>query len=108
VGDLEQASITVNKLLISDEAEITDSGFTWVLPDLAIDSPWCRERTKNLQDAATKCFGEDPTEVIREGLIALEHHRSNYAAAHPDPKHLQLLWWEFHPNIGRRYATEAR
>ena len=97
VGDLEQAFITVNKLLISDESENPDSDFTWVPPDLAIDSPWFRERTKNLQDAATKCFGEDPTAVIEEGLIALEHHRSNYTATHPDPKHLQLLWWEFPP-----------
>jgi hypothetical protein len=35
--------------------------------------------------------------VIKDGMRALEHHRSNYTATHPEPKHLQLLWWEFPP-----------
>jgi hypothetical protein len=33
--------------------------------------------------------------VIDEGLEALRIHRRNYNADGPDPKQLQLLWWEF-------------
>jgi hypothetical protein len=65
------AFITVNKSLITDKPEIPDSDFAWVPPDLAIDSPWFGEWTKNLKDAAATCFGEDPTSVIEEGLTAL-------------------------------------
>jgi hypothetical protein len=61
---------------------------------------WHKQRVANLRQAALKChkdWGEDTNEVIAAGMRALDHHRSNYTATHPEPKHLQLLWCEFPP-----------
>ena len=35
--------------------------------------------------------------MIEEGLVMMRHHRSNYTTTHPDPHHLQILWWMFPP-----------
>jgi hypothetical protein len=43
---------------------------------------------------AASCY-PDPDKLIRDGIRMLEIHRSNYTLEGPDPKQLQLLWWEF-------------
>jgi hypothetical protein len=67
--------------------------FSWKPPDLTEGGKWHSARTKNLLDGAGSF--EDPTSVIDKGLEALRIHRQNYKANGPDPKQLQLLWWEF-------------
>ena len=45
---------------------------------------------------AAKSFA-DPDVVIEEGFRALAIHQLNDTADGPEPKRLQLLWWEFPP-----------
>jgi hypothetical protein len=39
----------------------------------------------------------NPQKIIKEGKHMLDVRRSNYTETHPDPTHLQILWWEFCP-----------
>jgi hypothetical protein len=89
-----------NILLNNTTDDSHGSDFHWVPPNLMTTGIWHKKRVYNLKRAALQChreFGEDPATVIADGMRALEHHRSNYTATHPEPKHLQLLWWEFPP-----------
>jgi hypothetical protein len=67
--------------------------FSWVPPNLAPGASWHTKRMEHLRLAAA-CYS-DPDALIEDGIKMLEVHRSNYNAEGPDPKHLQLLWWEF-------------
>jgi hypothetical protein len=71
------------------------SEFSWCPPDLSAGGIWYQERVTNLVAAAAHY--EDRVQLVHDGLRALEVHRSNYTATHPEPKQLQLLWWEFPP-----------
>jgi hypothetical protein len=71
------------------------SEFSWCPPDLSIGGVWYQERDTNLVKAAAHY--ENRVQLVHDGLRALEVHRSNYTATHPEPKQLQLLWWEFPP-----------
>jgi hypothetical protein len=67
--------------------------FQWGPPDLSENGSWWTTRISNLQSAATSYPG--PELIVEDGLRLLTIHRNNYNAAGPDPKWLQLLWWEF-------------
>jgi hypothetical protein len=67
--------------------------FSWVPPNLAPGGSWHTKRMEHLRLAAA-CYS-DPDALIEDGIRMLEVHRRNYNAEGPDPKHLQLLWWEF-------------
>jgi hypothetical protein len=68
--------------------------FSWCPTDLSEGGVWYRDRVTNLVAAA---HYEDRLALVRDGLRALQIHRSNYTATHPEPQQLQLLWWEFPP-----------
>lgn len=69
--------------------------FQWVPPDLRVGGEWYLARVQSL-DSALLTYPLHRRDDLRAGaLIALDHHRGNYTATHPDPTHLQLLWWEF-------------
>jgi hypothetical protein len=70
-----------------------DESFEWRPPDLSPSAPWYKARVLDLIRAC--CLYPTPGPMIEEGLIMLRHHRSNYTATHPDPHHLQILWWMF-------------
>ena len=63
----------------------------WTPPDLSANGTWYNERVRNLETATAGW--ENQTEVMADGLRALEIHRKNYTEA--GPQYLQLLWWEF-------------
>ena len=65
----------------------------WVfsMPCLEIGSPWYKARVRNLRNAISDM--QDRKRLLREGMQALERHRSNYGPG--GPKYLQLLWWEW-------------
>ena len=67
--------------------------FIWKPPDLAPGGAWHAARMANLRTAASR-YPNGP-ELIESGVEALRIHRQNYTDAHPDPKRLQILWWEF-------------
>ena len=67
--------------------------FEWRPPNMEPGSQWYQERVESLRRAAS-CYPH-PEAIIREGLEMLATHRSNYNEMGPDPKRLQLLWWEF-------------
>lgn len=71
------------------------SEFEWSPPDLTEGQPWYCERVRNLKRAASTY--DTPGPIIQEGFRLLRVHRSNYNSLGPDPKWLQLLWWEFPP-----------
>ena len=67
--------------------------FSWVPPDLAPGGAWHGKRAEHLRLAAT-CH-PNPEQLLQEGIWLLDSHRSNCNLEGPDPKQLQLLWWEF-------------
>jgi hypothetical protein len=69
------------------------SSFSWHPPDLSPGQAWHRTRVRNLLAACQQ--HPDPTALFEEGMTILRRHRCNYTSTHPDPKELQLLWWEF-------------
>ena len=71
------------------------SPFEWHPPDLSPGGPWHRASVARLTKAAQSF--PDPPAVIQEGMEMLDRHRNNYTSTGPEPKHLQLLWWEFPP-----------
>jgi hypothetical protein len=71
----------------------TQVPFSWVPPDLSIGSDFYKARVHSLKKAAAAY--PNPEEIIEDGLTILRRHRENYTATHPDPKCLQLIWWEF-------------
>jgi len=47
-------------------------------------------------DLAVGTYPKDQRKALfLNGIRALDVHRKNYTATHPEPKELQLLWWEF-------------
>lgn len=69
--------------------------FSWRPPDLSIDGVWSRQRIQNLYDAVD-CYPEsERAQMIKDGLEALDRHRTNYNELGPDLHSLQILWWEF-------------
>jgi hypothetical protein len=69
--------------------------FQWNPPDLSEGSTWYNASVHSLQTAVSTL--PDPTTAFKDGLELLRIHRGNYTATGPDPKQLQLLWWEFPP-----------
>ena len=78
---------------------VNKSPFSWEPKDIHEGSKWFLTRLENLTEAC-KFFG-DPEEAYKEGLERLEKHGMNYNSKGPDPKWLQLLWWEFPPEHWR-------
>ncbi|CAJ1960569.1 unnamed protein product [Cylindrotheca closterium] len=67
--------------------------FNWHPPDLSLGSPWHTLRLANLPWAADHY--PEPDNIYWDGIQRLAVHRNNYNSEGPDPKRLQLLWWEF-------------
>lgn len=90
-----------NTPVVTDDEEVQpftpqeDAPWTWKPPDLSPGGAWYSKRVHNLRIASATL--PDSELVYANGLKALEHHRTNYTETHPDPHHLQLLWWEFPP-----------
>jgi len=61
------------------------------MPDLSQTASWYKEHVQNLKQVIHG--RSDAEELLRDGLEALEIHRTNYTEE--GPKYLQLLWWEF-------------
>jgi hypothetical protein len=80
--------------------------FSWAPPNLSPGGSWhtmCRE---NLRLAAIQY--SDPDKLIREGIHLLKVHRQNYTAKGPEPKALQLLWWEFPKEHGNELREGSK
>lgn len=75
--------------------EATTPPYHWAPPSLEIGGHWYKQRLRNLIIAASTY--DDPYFKIQQGLQMLKIHRGNYTKEHPDPKELQILWWEFPP-----------
>ena len=75
------------------DSESCVDDFVWKPPDLTPGGEWHTSRVKNLRAAASR-YHNGP-ELIEQGLEALRIHRQNYTETHPEPKQLQVLWWEF-------------
>jgi hypothetical protein len=93
---------SVNTATTADETDWSDSEsdddntaepFSWCPPSLAIGGAWYRQRFESLILASAQYL--DPFPLVREGINILDRHRRNYTATHPDPKELQVIWWEF-------------
>ena len=69
--------------------------FQWRPADLTEGGTWYQERMNNLRAAALHF--SDPEKVIQEGRDLLRVHRANYDHEGPQPRRLQVLWWEFPP-----------
>ena len=67
--------------------------FQWVPPDLSEGGSWWTARIRQLRIASQSY--PSPDLLIEEGRQLLATHRTNYNQNGPDPKWLQLLWWEF-------------
>ena len=67
--------------------------FSWCPPDFKYDRMWFNARFRSLR-YASQSFA-NPKEVFEQGLEILRIHRGNYTPIHPDPKRLQVVWWEF-------------
>jgi hypothetical protein len=71
-----------------------DTTFDWAPPDLTEGGEWYTHRVATLRLAASHYPGRE-IELLHQGLLHLDTHRSNYDATGPRPTSLQLLWWEF-------------
>lgn len=79
-----------------DTSDTGDSPpFDWKPPDLSVGSCWYATRLQNLQAACASY--PDGADLFSSGLEMLRVHRGNYNSEGPDPKQLQLLWWEWPP-----------
>jgi hypothetical protein len=78
-------------LHLNDEEGTSD--FSWSPPVLRAGGEWYRKILMNLFAAAATYA--DPFPLIREGINILDQHWKTYNATHPDPKELQVIWWEF-------------
>lgn len=76
----------------------------WTAPDLSSGGEWHQARVANLKVAVHGL--PNAAEHLARGLAALDVHRLNYAEAGSIHR-LQLLWWEFPPNIGRNFGMDA-
>ena len=56
-------------------------------------SDWHRTRLANLLEASASY--PQPYDILHDGRERLAVHQNNYTEDGPDPKKLQLLWWEF-------------
>ena len=81
-----KARVETKLLLASPE-------FKWKPPDLSVGSPWYQDQVESLKQAAATF--ENPEEVYREGIEILEVVRRNYSDTGPEPKKLQIVWWNF-------------
>jgi hypothetical protein len=79
----------------TDQKSTTQKEWSWVPPDLSEEGAWYATRVENLKKAAATLPNSEA--VILDGLLKLKRHRKNYTKTHPDPKKLQVLWWEFPP-----------
>jgi hypothetical protein len=81
----------------SGDAALTEAQFRpvfqWSPLDLSEGSSWYNSRVHSLR-AATSTL-DDPRSAFLAGLELLRIHRGNYITTGPEPKRLQLLWWEF-------------
>ena len=69
--------------------------FAWKPPNLREGGRWYLQRIRNLKQA---CSGHpNSDEIYHDGLKRLLRHRHNYDDDGPNPKWLQLLWWEYAP-----------
>jgi len=68
--------------------------YHWSPPSIAAGSKWFYKRCTNLFRAARQYPGRE-IELVNQGLVDLDTHRSNYDAEGPKPTHLKVLWWEF-------------
>jgi hypothetical protein len=69
--------------------------YHWEPPDLSVGGQWYKHRLINLMIASN--IYEDSYHKLRQGIQMLNVHRKNYTPTHPEPKELQILWWEFPP-----------
>jgi hypothetical protein len=69
--------------------------FHWVPPDLNEGSKFYNDHGRTL--IYTSQSFPNPDALLRDGLKILRIHWGNYTKAHPLPRHLQLIWWEFSP-----------
>jgi hypothetical protein len=90
---------TLSRPLLTKEPGLDPAvdGWTWEPPDLSKGSPWYHQCIASLRKAVANLPDGDAHFV--NGLDALTVHRQNYSEK--GPKYLQILWWEFPPNIGR-------
>ena len=70
--------------------------YHWAPPNLEKNGKWYQDRILSLRGACESA----PTLEARhkwytDGLTILDIHRENYTPTHPEPKRLQLIWWEF-------------
>ena len=72
---------------------ITLPEFSWTPPDLEPGKEWHQIRLANLWTASR--YYQEADAVYQDGLNRLEIHQNNYSSEGPNPKQLQLLWWEF-------------
>lgn len=80
--------------------------FSWIPPDLTPGGTWHQQRITNLRRASA--HHPDPEAVYHDGIQRLAIHRENYTEEGPDPKQLQLLWWEFPPEHWEDLRLGAR
>ena len=73
--------------------EESSDDFEWVPPDLSPGNKWHRIHVSNLWEASRTY--PNSQEVFEDGMRRLAIHRDNYTSEGPEPKRLQLLWWEF-------------
>jgi hypothetical protein len=78
---------------VVQEPAPNNESFDWRPPGLSPLARWYTARVLDLIRAC--CQFPIPGPMIEEGLVMLRHHQSNYTATHPDPHHLQILWWMF-------------
>ena len=90
---VDRFSWSVQPITEDESPESDNEPFVWTMPDISHGSPWYEARVKNLH-AAAACY-PDPEPMIANGLEMLCIHRGNYNSDGPDPKELQILWWEF-------------
>ena len=81
--------------LIEDDSDnpVPSFDFEWRPPDLSEGGTWYNQRVASLRQACKRYRNSE--ELFADGLSRLAIHRANYDADGPNPKFLQLLWWEF-------------
>jgi len=73
--------------------------YQWTPPSIARGSKWFRRRCTNLFRAAKQYPGRE-VELVNQGLVILDIHRSNYDSEAQNPLTLRSCGGSFHPNTG--------
>ena len=89
---------------VDENAELTSNAagtaacppFSWKPSDLKEGGKWFLTRITNLREACKSCT--DPSGAFDDGISRLNRHRMNYDLVGPNPRWLQLLWWEYPPD----------